>query len=135
MSAIDAAFLEDDSSPYGTHCASSWSGAVATRVQSSDIVQDGDEEHRQAWNSRSSDEQDGAMCVLTLDGEVDVYTAPSLKEKLVDDIEQGCSNVIVDMEHVDVHRQLRSRRAGERAAPCSRAGRQLCASCALATTS
>lgn len=46
------------------------------------------------------DEQDGAMCVLTLQGEVDVYTAPALKEKLVDNIEQGCSNVLVDMEAV-----------------------------------
>ncbi len=46
------------------------------------------------------DEQDGAMCVLTLEGEVDVYTAPALKEKLVDNIERGCSNVLVDMERV-----------------------------------
>ncbi len=46
------------------------------------------------------DEQDGAMCVLTLQGEVDVYTAPALKEKLVNNIEQGCNNVLVDMEDV-----------------------------------
>ncbi len=46
------------------------------------------------------DEQEGAMCVLTLEGEVDVYTAPVLKEKLVDNIERGCSNVLVDMERV-----------------------------------
>jgi anti-sigma B factor antagonist len=46
------------------------------------------------------EEQEGAMCVLTLEGEVDVYTAPVLKEKLVDNIERGCSNVLVDMERV-----------------------------------
>jgi anti-sigma B factor antagonist len=47
-----------------------------------------------------AEQKDGALCVLTLVGEVDVYTAPSLKEKLVDNIESGCSNVLVDMEKV-----------------------------------
>jgi anti-sigma B factor antagonist len=46
------------------------------------------------------DEQDDTMCVLTLEGEVDVYTAPALKEKLVANIEKGCSNVVVNMEGV-----------------------------------
>jgi anti-sigma B factor antagonist len=46
------------------------------------------------------EERDGAMCVLTLDGEVDVYTAPMLKEQLVAAIEEGCSNLLVDLERV-----------------------------------
>lgn len=39
-------------------------------------------------------------CTVTLDGEVDVYTAPRLKEDLVSAIEGGCANVIVDLEKV-----------------------------------
>ena len=33
-------------------------------------------------------------------GEVDVYTAPRLKEKLVEMIESGCVNIVVDLEGV-----------------------------------
>lgn len=40
------------------------------------------------------------VCMVTLDGEVDVYTAPRLKEELVAAIEGGCANVIVDLEAV-----------------------------------
>lgn len=39
-------------------------------------------------------------CEVVLHGEVDVYTAPSLKEKLVELIEDGCTNVVVDLEGV-----------------------------------
>ena len=46
-----------------------------------------------------SEAMDGT-CLLTLEGEVDVYTAPSLKEALVEQIESGCVNVLVDMESV-----------------------------------
>ena len=35
-----------------------------------------------------------------LRGEVDVYTAPRLKEGLVEMIEGGCANVVVDLEAV-----------------------------------
>lgn len=45
-------------------------------------------------------DQSQDMCVVTLVGEVDVYTAPRLKEKLVSAIEGGCSNVVIDMEGV-----------------------------------
>lgn len=45
-------------------------------------------------------EQDGGVCVVTLAGEVDVYTAPALKEKLVSLIEGGCANVLIDMRDV-----------------------------------
>jgi len=40
------------------------------------------------------------ICVLTLEGEVDVYTAPRLKEALVRHLESGCSYVLVNLEGV-----------------------------------
>jgi len=46
-----------------------------------------------------SDRADG-VCTLTLEGEVDVYTAPRLKETLIETIEAGCANVIVDLQQV-----------------------------------
>lgn len=45
-------------------------------------------------------EQQGSVCTITLDGEVDVYTAPQLKEELVSLIQGGCSYLIIDMERV-----------------------------------
>lgn len=45
-------------------------------------------------------DQAGDVCTIRIDGEVDVYTAPRLKEELVSAIESGCKNVIVDMEKV-----------------------------------
>lgn len=41
-----------------------------------------------------------SMCVIALSGEVDVYTAPQLKERLVESIDGGCVNILVDMESV-----------------------------------
>jgi len=46
-----------------------------------------------------SERTDG-ICTVVLEGEVDVYTAPKLKEALVSAIESGCSNVVVNMEKV-----------------------------------
>ena len=46
-----------------------------------------------------AERRDGA-CYITLNGEVDVYTAPRLKESLVEQIESGCVNVLVDLEGV-----------------------------------
>ncbi len=43
----------------------------------------------------------GGASVLTLRGEIDVYTAPLLRQALVDMVDQGARNVVVDMEHVD----------------------------------
>jgi anti-sigma B factor antagonist len=40
------------------------------------------------------------VCALTLSGEVDVYTAPKLKETLVEEIESGCVRIIVDLDDV-----------------------------------
>jgi anti-sigma B factor antagonist len=43
----------------------------------------------------------GDACLVTLSGEVDVYTAPALRERLVEDIEGGCPMVVIDMSGVD----------------------------------
>ena len=40
------------------------------------------------------------QCELVLKGEIDVYTAPKLKTELVETIESGCSNIVVDLENV-----------------------------------
>ena len=44
--------------------------------------------------------QAGDLCEMVLSGEVDVYTAPRVKQELVARIEGGCINVIVDLEGV-----------------------------------
>ena len=46
------------------------------------------------------DEQIDGGSVLTLNGEVDVYTAPALKEQMVAAIEGGRVNLVVDMDGV-----------------------------------
>jgi len=40
------------------------------------------------------------VCSFDLSGEIDVYTAPQLKQELVAAIEGGCTNVIVNLEGV-----------------------------------
>jgi anti-sigma B factor antagonist len=45
-------------------------------------------------------QRQGDACTLVLDGEVDVYTAPRLKEELVSLIQGGCTHVVVDLEKV-----------------------------------
>lgn len=47
-----------------------------------------------------STDMSGDLCTMRIDGEVDVYTAPRLKEALVSAIEGGCVNVVVDLERV-----------------------------------
>lgn len=47
-----------------------------------------------------STERDGDICIVKLEGEVDVYTAPRLKEKLVELLDDGCISIIVDLEQV-----------------------------------
>ena len=43
----------------------------------------------------------GTITVLAVRGEVDVYTAPRLREKLVELVSQGKHNIVVDLEAVD----------------------------------
>jgi anti-sigma B factor antagonist len=45
----------------------------------------------------SDQEIDGQTHVIELGGEVDLYTAPEFKEKLVQIIESGKKNVVVDL--------------------------------------
>lgn len=45
-------------------------------------------------------EREEDVCIMTLDGEVDVYTAPALKQRIVDAVEDGCVNILVNMEKV-----------------------------------
>jgi anti-sigma B factor antagonist len=45
--------------------------------------------------------QRGATSILTLRGEVDVYTAPRLRQAIVDLIDDGSPLVVVDMGNVD----------------------------------
>jgi len=40
------------------------------------------------------------VCVVSLTGEVDVYTAPSLKERLIQAVDGGCTRILVDLEGV-----------------------------------
>ncbi|MBS3957321.1 MAG: STAS domain-containing protein [Clostridiales bacterium] len=45
-------------------------------------------------------ERHDAGCTITLGGEVDVYTAPRLKDVLVEQLESGCTDIIVDFDGV-----------------------------------
>jgi anti-sigma B factor antagonist len=45
--------------------------------------------------------QDGDACIVALKGEVDVYTAPALRERLIEASESGSLTVVVDMTGVD----------------------------------
>src|SRR5947208_10948470 len=41
------------------------------------------------------------VSVIALRGEIDVYTAPLLRQKIVDLVDAGSLNIVVDMEKVD----------------------------------
>lgn len=45
-------------------------------------------------------ERQGDTCVVSLSGEVDVYTSPALKERLIEAVDGQCSNILVDMSDV-----------------------------------
>ena len=45
-------------------------------------------------------ERDGAS-VLSLQGEIDVYTAPRMRQAIVDLIDAGATHIVIDMERVD----------------------------------
>jgi anti-sigma B factor antagonist len=46
-------------------------------------------------------ENRGSACTLTLTGEVDVYTSPELKKRMLAVIDGGCVNIVVDLEGLD----------------------------------
>ena len=43
---------------------------------------------------------ENGACIMSVEGEVDVYTAPRLKEALVEAIEGGCVDLVVDLDSV-----------------------------------
>ena len=43
----------------------------------------------------------GEHTVLEVGGEVDVYTAPRLRQALIDLVSQGATDIVVDMDKVD----------------------------------
>src|SRR2546427_7647961 len=43
----------------------------------------------------------GDASLLSLRGEIDVYTAPRLRQALIDLVEGGATDIVVDMERVD----------------------------------
>lgn len=45
-------------------------------------------------------EPDETGCTITLGGEVDVYTAPRLKDALVEQLESGCTDMVVNLDGV-----------------------------------
>jgi anti-sigma B factor antagonist len=45
-------------------------------------------------------DQDNSVCTVTLEGEVDVYTAPRLKATLVELLDAGCVRIIIDLDKV-----------------------------------
>ncbi|PKQ36778.1 MAG: anti-sigma B factor antagonist [Actinobacteria bacterium HGW-Actinobacteria-1] len=47
-----------------------------------------------------STERDGSTCRIAVNGEVDVYTSPLLKSYLVDAVDDGCIDLVVDLENV-----------------------------------
>lgn len=47
-----------------------------------------------------STERDGSTCRIAVNGEVDVYTSPLLKTYLVDAVDDGCIDLVVDLENV-----------------------------------
>ncbi len=45
-------------------------------------------------------EKDGRFCFVTVSGEVDVYTSPVLKERLIEAIEDACDRLVVSLDEV-----------------------------------
>ncbi len=45
-------------------------------------------------------ERDGGACLVTVAGEVDVYTSPALKARLVEAIDGGCDRLIIVLDGV-----------------------------------
>jgi anti-sigma B factor antagonist len=45
--------------------------------------------------------KEGGHAILEVAGEIDVYTAPKLREKLIELVSDGSHNIIVDLEKVD----------------------------------
>jgi anti-sigma B factor antagonist len=59
----------------------------------------------QAWRKvvdlSLDDRQEGDRTIVVVGGEIDVYTAPKLREKLIDLVSAGQYHLVVDMEQVE----------------------------------
>ena len=44
---------------------------------------------------------EGDRTIVKVGGEIDVYTAPKLREQLIDLVSSGAYHLVVDMEEVD----------------------------------
>ena len=53
------------------------------------------------WSSRSRWTRRPGFTVIAVSGEIDVYTAPKLRERLIGLVEAGSYQLIVDMEGVE----------------------------------
>jgi anti-sigma B factor antagonist len=45
-------------------------------------------------------EKEGKLEFLNLKGEIDVYSSPSLKEKVLEEIDKGVENLVINLEKV-----------------------------------
>ena len=66
----------------------------------------------------SETNQDGADAVVSLEGEVDLYTAPELKQELHRLVGEGAKRIVIDMANRRSQRsRFANRRSGMRLAP------------------
>ncbi len=46
------------------------------------------------------DQIDGTSAVLSVNGEVDVYTAPTLRERILSAMNEGATTIVIDLSNV-----------------------------------
>ncbi len=44
--------------------------------------------------------RDGNVCLVSVQGEIDVYTSPALKAEIAAAVESGCINLVIDIDGV-----------------------------------
>ena len=110
--------------PRFTRAAGSAGHPCGVQVQSCSHVPSG-ENGAAAMELDITREQTAESCVIAVSGEVDVYTSPRLKREIADAVDAGCVEVVVDLDSIGCHRQLRPwgacervRGSRSRVAPC-----------------
>ena len=82
-------------------------------------------ENRRSVNFHIQDEEiDAQTHVIELGGEIDLYTAPEFKERMVELIEDGKKRIVVDLSEGHLHRLHHARRAGRRGQAPAPGGRR-----------
>jgi len=80
-------------------------GATARRARAVDVWLVRLEPSKSFWRSyvdlSLSTRTEGDRTIVVVGGEIDVYTAPKLREQLIDLVSSGNYNLVVDMEGVD----------------------------------